>query len=208
MGTRLQAKLRHHAAWARQLAHLGAGIGIGIGGMSAFAAFAAQPGTLRLTTLAAIGQSWGAARSAPTKIAVFGARPETVVDVVKHRAELAKQHDELLARQRSEPIDDQWAPGVAQSIRVSLQKAVQGSPTRIVDVQCATTLCAATAEWKNYIEAQQRYADVLHAKPELNCSVEILLPEPADPRKPYRATAIFDCAATRAALVAGHRQTP
>ena len=48
-------------------------------------------------------------------------------------------------------------------------------------------------EWKNYDEAVSSWSTAVEHNYEVNCSREILLPEPPDRSAPYHATMVMTC---------------
>ncbi len=123
--------------------------------------------------------------------------PEAM-DPVRHAMELRRRHDELIARERAEPVDPAWAPTAARRFENQLTTVAEIMRGRLNNVHCATTLCTATVEWSSYAQAKETHASLLHAVYEPNCAVQLLLPEPADQAAAYQATAVFDCKDVRA----------
>lgn len=107
-------------------------------------------------------------------------------------------HAERIARVKREPVAASWAEKTASVLREGLaQLAADAGGFSVVEAECRSTSCLVTVQWPSFAAAEHGWHSILHERYETACGREMLLPRPKDPALPYRATAIFDCTASR-----------
>lgn len=127
--------------------------------------------------------------------------PRPVEAPEPHQDELGLQHLEeharALAKHQQEARNSRWASDAETSFRADLTdlQSVNAAATR---VDCRATSCTVELEWPTYEAAVAHYGEVLTHSYRTNCARQLVLPDPADHSKPYRATAIFNCEAPQA----------
>jgi hypothetical protein len=124
--------------------------------------------------------------------------PPPEVDPEQHRAALLEAHERSIQRHWAEPADPAWSKPATDAVREDLQSVAGEKHFRVVDVDCRTSTCVSTVEWPDQNAAVRGYGDVLHVLYRANCARSIVLPDTADPSRPFRATLFLDCAEQRA----------
>ena len=108
------------------------------------------------------------------------------------------RHRKALEDHRHEPRDPAWADAAESKFFGDLRAVAEEGRFTIQGVSCKTTTCVATAKWNSFDSAEQHYESILHAGYQVNCTKEVLLPEPELPQAQYQASVIFDCQKARA----------
>jgi hypothetical protein len=114
----------------------------------------------------------------------------------------ASNEEDLRARAERHDREphSEWSDGAAASLRSSLDEVSTPGDFSVVDVDCRTTICAASLAWPTYAAARSGYQTALTLGAEQGCGKFIYVPEPRDLQKPYEATLYLDCAARTASL--------
>lgn len=113
-------------------------------------------------------------------------------DPVEWKAQKQSHHREIIATHERAVEDPTWAPQTRASLLKEI-RTVGSKSFDVRDVDCRTNTCAAVLEWKNYDEAVSSWSTAVEHNYEVNCSREILLPEPPDRSAPYHATMVMTC---------------
>ncbi len=100
-------------------------------------------------------------------------------------AELTRDH----AR---EEVDPSWSRAATAMLRRDLERASDGQ-FRVVKVDCRTTMCLSTLEWPSYEQAKERALPLAASELELNCTRELLLTPPDDPKAVYQGSFFLNC---------------
>lgn len=126
---------------------------------------------------------------------------EDGVSAEQQRAELEVSYRQALEAHSREPVDVGWARSTEDGFAADFRDLTGHEEWTVLGVQCRSSTCSASFEWKNYDTARAAYSSILHKSYKANCVRSILLPEPEDPNRPYRATALYDCSAWKAGIV-------
>jgi len=121
-----------------------------------------------------------------------------VPDDAEARDEMLAQWQDKLDRHDNEEIDEAWSAEATPRFETDLETIAGDAGFTTLDVQCMSSTCSATLKYESFRNATQGFADLLHHHYEENCTTEILLPDPEDPKAPYVATILYDCADARA----------
>ncbi|WP_437937365.1 hypothetical protein [Sorangium sp. So ce341] len=113
-------------------------------------------------------------------------------DPEEWKAQKESHHREIIATHERATEDPEWAPQARASLLKEIRSVGSGS-FDVRDVDCRTNTCAAVLEWKNYEDAVSSWSTAVEHNYDVNCSREILLPEPSDRSAPYQATMIMTC---------------
>lgn len=141
-----------------------------------------------------------AATAAPAEAPPPSGDDPTPESPEEQRAAVERAFTQALEAHRQEPLDPTWARSTAQAFQDDLASFPRESEITVLDVQCRSSTCTASFEWPTYEKARSTFSSVLHKSYQANCTRNIMLPEPAEPEKAYRATAIFDCSAWKTGL--------
>jgi hypothetical protein len=144
-----------------------------------------------------------AARSLEQAVRAAGPAPADV-DAGAHREEPAEMtpdemgeqtelaHEQLVSDHGHQPRDARWALEAEHAFRQDFANIpnLLASDTK---VDCRSKSCTVELQWQNFDAAVANYGKVLSASFRTNCAEQIVLPQPTDPGRPYRATVYFDC---------------
>jgi hypothetical protein len=128
-------------------------------------------------------------------------QPKTPAEPASAEEEVAieaRAHQKWISRFEQERPDPAFAPSASRSLRADFDSLATGAKFRTVDVDCRTTMCAATLEWSSYADVRQSTNDIMGHGYDINCAKEIYFPPPDDIQKPYQATVFLDCEQFRA----------
>jgi hypothetical protein len=92
-----------------------------------------------------------------------------------------------------QPVDRRFAEPAERSYRKELDEIAAGAGFDVRGVDCRTSSCVATVEWKNYHEAISSYGRLMFHRFSMNCGVGASLPAPDDPSSPYAGRILFRC---------------
>jgi hypothetical protein len=109
---------------------------------------------------------------------------------------LERQQAQLQAHQR-EPVDFVWSQAAHASFSEDFSALTRGESFRVNGLDCRTTTCVVTVEWRTYAEATAGYPELLQYGYGMDCARSILLPEPEDPDARYQASLVLDCQGRR-----------
>ena len=100
----------------------------------------------------------------------------------------AAAHAALLARVAREPVVPAWSARMTELVTRGLESDAQrGGRFRLARVDCRSSSCVATLEWRSRADAQASFGALAHALPGLPCTRELLLDEGA------AATLVLTC---------------
>ncbi len=123
------------------------------------------------------------------------ARPP--VEPERSAEQVLSQWSERLGAHDAALADASWAPEATRSFARDLDALSVGASFRFVEADCRTSTCTATVEFEDYDKAIADFESLLHHDYAVNCTRQVILPEPADPGVAYRARVLFDCANLR-----------
>lgn len=110
-----------------------------------------------------------------------------------HVARVRSRVGRALQAHRAEPTDPLWSDSAESGLREQLASISDGSPAQLVDVDCRSSSCVSTLEWRNYSAAVRDYRRYLMQPYVINCRRSISVPPPEDPSAQYRAHLIMNC---------------
>jgi hypothetical protein len=87
----------------------------------------------------------------------------------------AAAHAALLARVASEPIAPAWSARMTDLVTRGLESEAPRGRFRVARVDCRSTACIATLEWRSRTDALASYGALAHALPDLPCTSELML---------------------------------
>ena len=91
---------------------------------------------------------------------------------------------------------DGWSTEQESVFKAELQKGSKTGSFTVVGIDCRMTWCRADLEWPSFGAAQAGYPQALHVVVP-GCESAILLDEPTDTARPYRAIAMYNCESAR-----------
>jgi hypothetical protein len=107
---------------------------------------------------------------------------------------LLQNWEDKLSSHGSEPVDPEWAARAARAYERDLRDISAQVGFRLLKTDCRSSHCTSSLEFPSYDDAQKHFTALLNARYELNCSSEIVLPEPKhDHNGPYAATVLYTC---------------
>lgn len=115
-------------------------------------------------------------------------------EVEESRRRRTEDFESRCAALRSEPVDSEWASGVAATIEEGLLSLAQNLAFEPVSVDCRTSGCVILTQWRSYDEARAGYEALLHQSFGLSeCSREIIMPLPDEMDDIYVVTMLASC---------------
>jgi hypothetical protein len=93
----------------------------------------------------------------------------------------------------TEPVNRGFAEPAERAYRKELDEIAAAAGFDVRGVDCRTSSCVATVEWKSYGEAIRTYGRLMFHRFSMNCGVGASLPAPDDPSSPYAGRILFRC---------------
>jgi hypothetical protein len=119
--------------------------------------------------------------------------PDAFVTHERQRQIIEENHQRAVDQFQAERPDVGWSREASNRIRASADLAAARGRFDVLSVECKTTLCALTVEWKNFEDARQGMEAAATFNDESHCTHEVTLPTVQDPARPVRATVMLDC---------------
>jgi hypothetical protein len=118
---------------------------------------------------------------------------DPLVPAERQRQMVEENHQRSVDQFQAERPDVNWSRDASNRIKASAEAAASRGRYDVLNVECKTTLCALTVEWKNLEDARNGMEAAASFSDDAHCSHEVMLPKVADPARPVRVTVMLDC---------------
>lgn len=123
--------------------------------------------------------------------------PSTPEDMTQMRLESEQEHAIAVSAHYEAVRDVGWAgrkeAELGQELDTLLRDELAGIALSSLD--CRSETCVAQLNWPSFLQARETFAGLVrhHYESSLNCSREMILPQPSDPSSPYSGHLLFRC---------------